>query len=288
MFKDEKLKNPEAYDRIASAIGYIRAHIHQQPSLADIANSVHLSPFHFQRLFSRWSGVTPKKFLQILTLEQAKTLLTDAQCPIMEASYQLGLSSASRLYDHFVQLNAVTPKEFKEQGWRLDIEYGVHASPFGTVFIAVTERGICQLTFLDDIAATHSCIENLQNQWQAATIKLNQRTTAAYVARLFDLNGSASTQPLSLLVKGTNFQIMVWRALLNIPQGQLCSYSQLAQAIDRPKGARAIGTAIGANPLAFVIPCHRVIQKNGHLGGYRWGLIRKHAMLVHELSQGEA
>ena len=244
---------------------------------------MNLSPFHFQRLFSRWAGVTPKRFLQVLTLEQAKSLLKNQHLSVLEAAYDVGLSSGSRLTDHFIQLEAITPSEYKHAGAGLTIAYGIHDTPFGKAFIALTSRGICQLVFIGE-ETSHDLVERLQAAWPLAQCLEDQAQTAAMIARLFT-SAHTEKQPLSLLVRGTNFQVSVWQALLNIPAGHLASYGEVAQAIHKPKAARAVGTAIGANPIAFVIPCHRVIQQSGQLGGYRWGEVRKHAMLVRESAE---
>ncbi len=262
------------YQRIAEAIEFINANAHQQPSLEEIAAQLNLSPFHFQRLFSRWVGVTPKKYLQILTVERAKQLLAESK-PLLAVSDLVGLSSSSRLHDHFVKLEAVTPGEVKTGGAGLSIDYAVNSSPFGDIFVAATERGICKLAFIDQ-NKSELHIAELQRRWPSATLRNQESQQFKSVASLFD--SQLPDRPLSLHVSGTNFQINVWRALLQIPESTLASYSQVAEAVNRPKAARAVGTAIGANPVAFVIPCHRVLQQNGNIGGYHWGTTRKHAM----------
>lgn len=268
------------YDRIAQAIEYIEHHVDQQPSLADIASQVHLSPFHFQRLFSRWVGVSPKRFLQILTLSHAKALLQDSN-PLLSVSDKLGLSSSSRLYDHFIKLEAVTPGEYKTRGKDLSIEYGFHDTPFGQAFVATTPRGICRFSFADDNSAE---LNILAKQWPAANMQHQQQHTKTIVRAMFDQQKTLD-RPLSLLVCGTNFQVSVWKALLQIPANNLASYSDIAHAIGKPKSVRAVGQAVGANPIAFLIPCHRVIRQNGHIGGYHWGTTRKHAMHAWEAAK---
>jgi AraC family transcriptional regulator of adaptative response/methylated-DNA-[protein]-cysteine methyltransferase len=263
------------YQRIAEAIEFINANADQQPNLEAIAAQLNLSPFHFQRLFSRWVGVTPKKYLQILTVERAKQLLAEAQ-PLLSVTDEVGLSSPSRLHDHFVQLEAATPGEFKTGGVDLSIDYAVHNSPFGDVFVAATARGICKLSFINqDQIEVH--IADLQRRWPKAALRNQDSDRLNIIESLFADNQKID-RPLSLHVSGTNFQINVWRALLQIPEGTLASYSQVAEAVDRPKAARAVGTAIGSNPIAFFIPCHRVLQQSGNIGGYHWGTTRKHAM----------
>ena len=272
------------YERIADAISFIVNRVERQPTLNDIAAHVHLSPFHFQRLFSRWVGVTPKRFLQVLTLERAKQLLSEAK-PLLEVSDTLGLSSGSRLYDHFVQLEAVTPGEYKRGGAGLNIEYGVHDTPFGTAFIAITPRGICSFVFLEH-ADINEHLTTLQKKWPHAIVQENHRRASDVMAALF--NGEKkSNGPLSLHVSGTNFQISVWKALLQIPPATVTSYNRIATAIGHPKSARAVGQAVGANPVALLIPCHRVIQQSGKLGGYHWGEIRKQAIHVWETARYE-
>jgi len=262
------------YQRIAEAIEFINAHAVQQPSLEVIAAQLNLSPFHFQRLFSHWAGVTPKKYLQILTVERAKRLLAEAQ-PLLAVADEIGLSGTSRLHDHFVQLEAVTPGEFKTGGAGLTIDYGVYNSPFGDIFVAATARGICKLSFIDqDKVELH--IDDLQRRWPKATLCNRDSQRLKIIESLFA--NQQPDRPLSLYVSGTNFQINVWRALLQIPEGSLNSYSQVAEAVGRPKAARAVGTAIGSNPVAFFIPCHRVLQQSGSIGGYHWGTTRKHAI----------
>ncbi len=262
------------YQRIAEAIEFINAHADQQPSLEVIAAQLNLSPFHFQRLFSRWAGVTPKKYLQILTVERAKQLLAEAQ-PLLAVANEIGLSGTSRLHDHFVQLEAVTPGEFKSGGAGLTIDYGVYNSPFGNIFVAATARGICKLSFIDqDKVELH--IDDLQRRWPKASLRNQNSDRLKIIESLF--THQELKRPLSLHVTGTNFQVSVWRALLQIPAGALTSYTQIADAVDRPKAARAVGTAIGSNPVAFFIPCHRVLQQSGNIGGYLWGTTRKHAM----------
>lgn len=273
------------YQRIARAIDYIVAHSTDQPSLAEIAAHINLSPSHFQRLFCRWAGITPKRFQQALVVAQGKTLF-DRGKPLLEVADEVGLSSGSRLYDHFVQLEAVTPGEYKKRAEGVKIEYGVHDSPFGALFLASTPRGICRAAFVD-FACQDELLRELKTLWPSACLTENQAVTAAKVTEMFAQSGSAK-QPLSLHVTGTNFQISVWKALLQIPYGRVVSYSQIAALLGRPQSARAVGNAVGANPVAFIVPCHRVIQQSGALGGYRWGPSRKQTMHLWEaLSKDE-
>lgn len=270
------------YDRISTAIAYVAGRVGEQPTLEEIAAQVHLSPFHFQRLFSRWVGVSPKRFLQVLTVERAKALLDDAN-PLLEVAGALGLSGSSRLHDHFIQLEAVTPGQYKAGGAGLSIDYGEDETPFGRAFVAFTRRGICQLSFLDEAGSAPE-LAALRHRWPGAEIRERASEARALVDTLF-AHGRTPDRPLSLLVSGTNFQISVWKALLAIPSGHLATYSRIAAAIGQPRAARAVGLAVGANPVAFVIPCHRVIRQSGQLGGYRWGIPRKLAMHAWEAAR---
>ena len=265
------------YYRIEKAIKYIEANYKTQPSLDEIARHVCLSPFHFQRLFKDWAGISPKKFIQFLTLEYAKILLANSQS-VFEASYQAGLSGPSRLHDLFVNIEAVTPGEFRARGEGLKIWYGFHDSPFGSYMLAVTERGICALHFA---AATEKqqYLGLLRRQWPNAVIEENPVVTGTYHGHLFDMGGQTGRRKITLFLKGTNFQLKVWRALLQIPSGCLASYDMVAKSIGKPTASRAVGSAIGANPVGFIIPCHRVINKIGAIGQYRWGSSRKKAII---------
>jgi AraC family transcriptional regulator, regulatory protein of adaptative response / methylated-DNA-[protein]-cysteine methyltransferase len=262
------------FDRIATAIAYLVEHAGQQPSLADLAAHLQLSPFHVQRLFRRFAGITPKQFLQVLTVDHARTLLASA--PLLSVSAEVGLSSASRLHDHFVTLEAMTPGEVRRGGAGLEIEAAVHDTVLGPALIAMTPRGICALEFLDQPEADAQAL--LRSRWPAAHWKASSRRTAAVAKAL----ATPGENPLVAHVQGSNFQISVWRALLQVGAGQLISYTRLAAAAGQPAAARAVGQAVGANPVAVLIPCHRVIRESGALGGYRWGLIRKQALLARE------
>lgn len=280
-------KKVSDYDRIASAIAFIVARVNAQPSLDEVAAHLQLSAFHFQRLFSRWAGVTPKRFLQVLTVEHAKQLLSESK-PLLEVADALGLSSASRLYDHFVTLDAVTPGDYQRGGAGLLIEYGVQETPFGKAFIAVTPRGIHRLTFIDDESASvDGELSALRGQWPQVILRENKYRTLEIIDAVF-VAATQRDQPPSLWVSGTNFQINVWRALLQIPPAKVVSYASVASAIGRPRAARAVGAAVGANPVAFLIPCHRVIRQSGGLGGYHWGEIRKHAIHAWESASCES
>lgn len=273
------------YDRIASAMTYLVDRAADQPSLEEIAAHVHLSPYHFQRVFCQWAGTTPKRFLQVLTLERGKVLLENAHS-LLDVSHELGLSGSSRLHDHFVQLEAVTPGEYKSRGKQVHIEYGVHSTPLGSIFVAVTQRGVCRAEFMD-FNNMDDLLESLHNAWPLSSIRESVSSTRHVVDAFFGSNTATKHGPLSIHVKGTNFQIAVWRALLKIPPGAVASYGQVATALGAPRSARAVGNAIGANPVALLIPCHRVIQQSGALGGYRWGPAKKLMVQTWERMQDE-
>jgi len=262
------------YERIKKAIEFINNNANEQPTLKEIADSVDLSEAHFQRMFSRWAGVTPKRYLQTITVEHAKKLLS-SQNSLLDVSLTVGLSSSSRLHEHFVNLEAVTPGEYKAKGVGLKIDYGVHNTPFGKAFIAVTKHGICKLSFLDN--DYNKELDELNIEWGKAILNYSESKTKNIIEAIFDIE-KRKDYPLSILVKGTNFQINVWKALLKLPFGSLNSYSEIARVIGKPRAFRAVGTAIGQNPVAYLIPCHRVIQQSGKLGGYHWGIVRKHAI----------
>jgi AraC family transcriptional regulator of adaptative response/methylated-DNA-[protein]-cysteine methyltransferase len=264
------------YRRIAKTIRYLEDHVHDQPGLEEVAQQVHLSPYHFQRLFTRWAGVSPKRFLQFLSLEHAKRLLRDSTQ--LDTAYQTGLSSPSRLHDLFVAVDAVTPGQYKTMGSGLEIAYGVHPSPFGECLLAVTERGLCGLSFVDE-TSLESPLQELRRRWPRARFLEDRSRTAAMVRRIFGSPSERKTAPIALLLKGTNFQIKVWEALLRVPRGSVTSYHSLAEKIGAPGASRAVGSAVGANPIAYLIPCHRVILSTGAFGNYHYGTTRKKAIL---------
>jgi len=269
------------YRQIEQAIIYINEHHQEQPSLEEVAQHLNLSKAHFQRIFSSWAGISPKRYLQVLSLEHAKKLLRQCK-PHLEVSLNLGLSSSSRLHDHFIHLEAVTPGEYRAKGLGLDIFYGMHDSPFGNVFIAITSRGICKLSFIKEKDLSTE-LQILKTTWPEANISLGETKTQELIAKIFNRKKSKD-EPLSLLVQGTNFQVNVWKALLRLDTAQLCTYQDIAKSIHKPNAYRAVGTAIGRNPIAFVIPCHRVIQKSGKIGGYHWGENIKHAIHAWEIA----
>ncbi|WP_047243644.1 methylated-DNA--[protein]-cysteine S-methyltransferase [Chromobacterium subtsugae] len=269
------------YHRMADAIRYLVAHAGQQPRLADLAAALHLSESRLQRLFTQWAGVSPKRFIQQLTCEAAKARLA-AGVPVLPLAHELGLSGGSRLHDLFVTLEAMTPGEYQRGGAGLDIGWSVEASRFGPLLLAQTARGVCALQFVADEAAAEAW---LHGQWPQARLRYQPGAARALAERLFSPLSPRAGPPLALRVQGSNFQIQVWRALLAVPYGSLVSYGQLAAGMGRPQAARAVGGAVGANPVAWLIPCHRVIRAEGALGQYRWGETRKAELLGWESAQ---
>jgi AraC family transcriptional regulator of adaptative response/methylated-DNA-[protein]-cysteine methyltransferase len=277
------------FDTIAKAIRFLEVSRRQQPSLEEAARHVGMSKYHFQRLFTQWAGVSPKRFLQFLTVAHAKQLLREAE-PVLQTSFEVGLSGPSRLHDLFVTLEAVTPGEFKRQGESIEIRYGFHETPFGRALLAATERGICHLSFLSSEDPTGlRALEDLEGAWPKAHLTKAYDHTAALRDRAFpEPDNEPPLQPLSLFLKGTNFQVQVWKALLTVPPGSATTYGRLARSLGRPTAARAVGNAVARNPVAYLIPCHRVIRESGHFGDYRWGATRKQAILGWEASRGAA
>lgn len=272
---------PEDYSRIEKAIHYLDERFPAQPDLSEVAKSVNLSAFHFQRLFKRWAGISPKRFLQFLMLDYAKHALEQSG-NVLDAAYAAGLSSPSRLHDLFVSVEAVTPGEFKKRGAGLRIAYGFHPSPFGECLLAATERGICAMSFVTR-GNRKEVLKDLLRRWPGAELVEDSKTAGRYLGRVFPKSNHHAKLPLDL--RGTNFQIKVWQALLEIPPGAVVPYEELATHVGNPKAFRAVGSAIGQNPIAFIIPCHRVIRKVGSIGGYHWGTERKRAMLAWEAAR---
>lgn len=271
----------QQYQRIAAAIDYIHRNISDQPQLNDIAAAVHLSPQHCQRLFSQWAGISPKKFTQYLTLAYAKQQLATPNSRIFATAMDLGLSSASRLYDLFVTIEAMTPGEYQNGGSTLTINYKITQSLFGMVIVATTAKGVCHLSFIDSEAAG---ISQLQSRFPKALLQRADDDHQSQALAIFDQDWH-QPQRVRLHLQGSRFQLHVWQALLQIPAGRLRSYSQIGQLLGTPKAARAIGSAVAGNPIAVIIPCHRIIQASGHLGGYRWGGNRKQALIGWEAAQ---
>lgn len=263
------------YHRIAEAIEYIKSNFKAQPNLDEVASKVHLSPFHFQRLFTDWVGTTPKKFLQYISIEHAKKLLTDQQATLFDTAFETGLSGTGRLHDLFVNIEGMTPAEYKNGGKNLFVNYSFAESPFGNLIVASTAKGICHMAFDDDEAGA---LGNLKQRFPNATFQ--QKLDLMQQNALFIFQNDWSKLPeIKLHLKGTDFQLKVWETLLKIPMGQLSTYGNIAGQIGNPGASRAVGTAIGSNPVAFLIPCHRVIQSSGHIGGYMWGNTRKTAII---------
>ena len=280
------------YARVAESIRFLEENYLAQPSLDEVAARLHLSPAHFQRIFRRWAGISPKRFLQYLTVEHAKQQLANSRS-LLDTAYETGLSGPGRLHDLFVNLEAVTPGEYKRKGAGMVIDYGFHETSFGECLLATTDRGICLLTFVDDsktaetetVTARSAAVEMLKTQWSGARLVENPSVTEPLVDRVFPISASTGRRTVDLFVRGTNFQVKVWEALLRMPQGTVCSYGDLAQRIGRPGAARAIGRAVGSNSVAYVIPCHRVIRQSGIVSDYRWGSTRKKAMIAWEAAQ---
>jgi AraC family transcriptional regulator of adaptative response/methylated-DNA-[protein]-cysteine methyltransferase len=269
------------YDRIAKAIDYIKTNFKEQPSLNDIAETVHLSPYHFQRLFTDWAGVSPKKFMQYISVAYAKQLLKEKQATLFDTAYETGLSGTGRLHDMFINIEGMTPGEYKNGGERLSINYSFAESPFGNLIVASTPKGICHMAFAEN---EPEAFRELQSRFPNAKfhpiVDLNQQNALF----IFQYDWSKLNK-IKLHLNATPFQLKVWETLLKVPMGGLTTYGTIADKIDRPGASRAVGTAIGNNPVAFLIPCHRVIQSTGNIGGYRWGNTRKSAIIGWEAAK---
>lgn len=263
------------FERIVAAIEYIKTHFKSQPGLEEIAAHVHMSPHHFQRMFTDWAGTSPKKFLQYISIQYAKSLLSEKKTTLFDASIDSGLSGSGRLHDLFIRIEGMTPGEFKNGGENLKIKYNFFESPFGKIIIASTQKGICHLAFGED---ENISFLTLKSNFPNANFKKITDNYQEVAARFFTADHENLTL-LKLHLKGTDFQLKVWEALLKIPEGQLTTYGKIAREIKIPKASRAVGTAVGANPVAWLIPCHRVIQSSGILGGYHWGTSRKAAII---------
>lgn len=280
------------YRVVAQAIEFLSQNVEKQPTLDEIAAHVHLSKYHFQRLFKRWAGITPTQFLHYLTVEYAKERLAESKS-VFNTSLDVGLSGAGRLHDLFVNIEAMTPGEYKKKGEGLVIHYGFHDTPFGRCLLAATERGICALRFVGEAGDSVYHAEGteeflsvqLRDEWPAALITENPTKTQPLVEQIFHRTTSGAAQPLTLLIKGTNFQVNVWKALMAIPPGALVAYQTVAEEIGKPKAVRAVASAVANNPIGYVIPCHRVISKAGNIHKYRWGETRKKAIIGWEAQQ---
>jgi AraC family transcriptional regulator of adaptative response/methylated-DNA-[protein]-cysteine methyltransferase len=279
------LKSIHDYRRIERAIRFIDAHVVDQPSLEEVAREIGLSPFHAQRLFTRWAGISPKRFLGLLTVGHAKAVLQAGES-VLDTSYEVGLSGPSRLHDLFVGFEAMTPGEYKQQGRSLTLRYGIHPTRFGEALLLTTERGICGLSFVDGDAGV--ALAEARAAWPLSRLVADPDATGALARQLFDGGGDGAGAPPQLLLKGTNFQVKVWSALLRVPPGRVVSYLDLASAIGEPRAVRPVANALAHNPVGYLVPCHRVIRATGALGDYRWGHTRRRALLAWESAQAEA
>ncbi len=272
------------YDRVCKAIIFLREHRHQQPDLVTLSAQLGLSEFHVQKLFSRWAGISPKRFLQFLTVEFAKQQMA-VTGDLLSLSHEVGLSGPGRLHDLFITLEAMSPGEFKNAAQGINICYGLGETPFGLALIATTDRGVCHLSFIDH-SVCDQAIQQLKTAWPSAQFEVDHKIASTLLRKIFNPENIKLNKPVSLWVSGSNFQIQVWRALLQIPFSGLLSYQQLAKAMGIPKASRAVGNAIAQNPVAYLIPCHRVLRSSGEFGQYHWGENRKAALMVWE--QGKA
>lgn len=263
------------YKRIEEAINYINSNFKNQPNLDEVAKQMHLSPFHFQRLFSQWAGVSPKKFLQYISVQYAKQILKERELSLAETAHKTGLSGTGRLHDLFINIEGMTPGEYKNGGENLKINYSFAESPFGNILVASTAKGICHMAFIEN---KEEELQALMNKFPNA--EYNQLVDLAQQNALYIFTQEWSKiDKIKLHLKGTAFQLKVWETLLKVPKGGLSTYGDIAKKIEKPKASRAVGTAIGSNPIAFLIPCHRVIQATGLMGGYMWGPTRKAAII---------
>ena len=274
-------KEKTNYDRVEEAIEYLNTHFKSQPGLDEVAEKIHLSPYHFQRLFTDWAGVSPKKFLQYISIEHAKNILKEKKASLFDAAFETGLSGTGRLHDLFINIEGMTPGEYKNGGENLSINYSFAESPFGNILVASTSKGICYMAFAGD---EKEALEALQKNFPNARYRqmvdlIQQNALYIFTHDWKDLN------KIKLHLKGTAFQIKVWEALLKIPMGRLSTYGHIAEHLNTPKASQAVGSAVGANPVAFLIPCHRVIQSTGLFGQYHWGSIRKTAMIGWEAAK---
>lgn len=274
------------YRRITEAIEYLKDNFREQPTLEQVAEKVHLSTFHFQRIFTEWAGVSPKKFLQYISIEYAKQVLKDKQATLFDAAHEAGLSGTGRLHDLFINIEGMTPAEYKNGGKNLTINYSYAESPFGNMIVASTPKGICYMAFADSEQVAFAGLEQyFPNAHFKQVCDLIHENALAIFTQDWSKLGQQAFKQVKLHLKGTDFQLKVWETLLKIPTGQLATYGNIASKIQNPKASRAVGTAIGSNPVAFLIPCHRVIQSSGIFGGYMWGATRKTAIIGWEAAK---
>jgi AraC family transcriptional regulator of adaptative response/methylated-DNA-[protein]-cysteine methyltransferase len=276
-----KRQNETNFERIAEAIDFIRNNFRSQPDLNDVARQVHLSPFHFQRLFTEWAGVSPKKFLQYISLEHAKGVLKQNEATVFDAAFETGLSGTGRLHDLFISIEGMTPGEFKNGGEDLHINYSYAESPFGDIIVASTSKGICHMAFAEN---EQDALSSLKQHFPRARFRQMVDRIQQNALYIFTQDWT-KLQQIKLHLKGTDFQLKVWDTLLKIPMGQLATYGNIAEHINKPDASRAVGTAIGSNPVAYLIPCHRVIRSGGEFGGYMWGPTRKAAIIGWEAAK---
>jgi AraC family transcriptional regulator of adaptative response/methylated-DNA-[protein]-cysteine methyltransferase len=276
-------EHPSDYDIVRRAIGYISERWRAQPEIDAIAEAAGVTPTELHHLFRRWAGLTPKAFLQALTLHHARTLLRDS-ASVLDATYEVGLSGPGRLHDLFVTHEAMSPGEWKSGGAGLTISYGFHPSPFGTALVMATERGLAGLAFAD-AGEEKAALADMRSRWRQADYAEDSARTAPIAQRIFDSKHWRADRPLQVVLIGTDFEVRVWETLLKIPMGRATTYSDIAAKLRAPKAARAVGAAVGKNPISFVVPCHRVLGKSGDITGYHWGLTRKRAMLGWEAGQ---
>jgi AraC family transcriptional regulator of adaptative response/methylated-DNA-[protein]-cysteine methyltransferase len=274
---DHSHHTPSDYSYVKKALGFISENWRDQPSLETIASEVNLSPGHLQRVFTRWAGISPKEFLQALTLDHARAMLSDS-ASILDTAYEVGLSGPSRLHDLFVTHEGMTPGSFKAKGRGLTISYAFHPSPFGSALLMVTAQGLSGLAFADE-GDERKVLTDMMSRWPAARYTEDSARTTPYASRIFNHDSWGSNRPLRVVLIGSDFEIKVWETLLRIPMGKATTYSDIATHLGRPAAARAVGSAVGKNPVSFVVPCHRVLGKSGNLCGYHWGLTRKRAIL---------
>jgi AraC family transcriptional regulator of adaptative response/methylated-DNA-[protein]-cysteine methyltransferase len=290
MLSPDRIQNPMPlaaaaadYDVVRRAIGHIRGHWREQPEIEAIAEAAGVTPTELHHLFRRWAGLTPKAFLQALTLDGARQLLRDS-ASVLDATYEVGLSGPGRLHDLFVTHEAMSPGEWKTGGEGLTIRFGFHPSPFGSALVMATERGLAGLAFADP-GEEPAALADMKRRWPRATYVEDSARTAAVAKRIFDPAQWQPSQPLRVVLIGTDWEVRVWEALMQIPMGRLVTYSDIAGKVCSPAAARAVGAAVGKNPVSFVVPCHRVVGKSGELTGYHWGITRKRAMLGWEAGQ---
>lgn len=278
--RDQIIDQAADYARIRNAIAYLTETAHTHPNLDDLATAMGLSPAHAQRLFKRWCGLSPKEFVQSITLDRARQMLAGS-ASVLETAHEVGLSGASRLHDLFVTYEAMTPGDYKRRGAGLTMRYGFHACPFGTALIMQTDRGISGLAFVNEDAGetTTEALHDMTRRWPDAEFIEDQAATQKSVSAIFASDNWSRQRPIRLVLIGSDFDVRVWQALLQIPMGSAVTYGDLAQHLAVPKAARAVGSAVGRNPISFVVPCHRVLRSDGNLGGYHWGLTRKRALI---------